>query len=139
MKSMHLAGALAFAALFCGACHPGPVVSTRPTEINAGGTIAGFVRATGGAAPLPTRHVIATNVKTGAKFDTTTGVNGGYTIKVPETGTYRIEVETRDGEVIAKGPEQTEINNGDLDAGRDFENTVKGQSSIFGNPQAIPA
>ncbi len=51
-------------------------------------------------------------------FSTTTGPNGGYTIKVPDVGRYRLEVELRDGEVVAKGPEETEINNGDLDPGR---------------------
>ncbi len=43
--------------------------------------------------------------------------------KFPTTGRYRIELELRDGEVIAKGPEETDINNGDLDPGRDFEVT----------------
>jgi hypothetical protein len=51
-------------------------------------------------------------------------VNGGYTIKVPEVGRYRIEVELREGEVVAKGPGETDINNGDLDPGRDFEITA---------------
>jgi uncharacterized protein YfaS (alpha-2-macroglobulin family) len=69
--------------------------------------------------------VTATNVKTGMKFQATTGTNGGYTIKVPETGRYRLEIELREGEIVAKGPEETDINNGDLDPGRDFEITVK--------------
>lgn len=106
-----------------GACHP-PVITTDP-GISAGGTIAGIVRATGGETPLVTRKVTAIEVKTGERFETTTGVNGGYTIKVPRQGRYRIEVELRDGEVIAKGPEETDINNGDLDPGRDFEITRK--------------
>jgi hypothetical protein len=100
-----------------------PVITTDP-GIKAGGTIAGIVRATDGSVPLVTRKVTAIHVATGAKFETTTGVNGGYTIKVPEVGKYRIEVELREGEVIAKGPEETDINNGDLDPGRDFEITV---------------
>jgi hypothetical protein len=102
----------------------GPVISTDP-DLKAGGTIAGIVRATQGSAPLTARTVTATNTSTGLRFQTTTGVNGGYTIKVPEVGRYRLEVELRDGEVVAKGPEETDINNGDLDAGRDFEITVK--------------
>ena len=101
----------------------GAVISTGP-DLSAGGTIAGIVRATQGAVPLTTRKVTAIHVTSGARFETTTGANGGYTIKVPEQGRYRIEVELRDGEVIAKGPEETEINNGDLDPGRDFEITV---------------
>ena len=105
----------------------GPVISTDP-GLKVGGTIAGIVRATEGSVPLVTRKVTVINVKTGARFETTTGVNGGYTIKVPEQGRYRIEVELREGEVVAKGPEETDINNSDLDPGRDFEITVKPKS-----------
>ena len=101
----------------------GAVISTEP-DLNAGGTIAGIVRATGGTVPLTARRVTVVHVTSGARFETTTGANGGYTIKVPEQGRYRIEVDLREGEVIAKGPEETEINNGDLDPGRDFEITV---------------
>jgi hypothetical protein len=101
----------------------GPVITTDP-GLKAGGTIAGMVRATGGSVPLITRKVTAIHTSSGARFETTTGVNGGYTIKVPEAGRYRLEVELRDGEVIAKGPEETDVNNGDLDPGRDFEITV---------------
>jgi hypothetical protein len=104
-------------------CH-GAVITTDP-PLHAGGTIAGIVRATDGAAPLPTRIVTAINTETGVRIQTTTGANGGYTLKVPDVGRYRLEVELRDGEVVAKGPEETEINNGDLDPGRDFEITVK--------------
>jgi hypothetical protein len=110
------------------ACGRDIVITTEP-ELNAGGTIAGIVRATEGSAPLVTRMVTAINAKTGARFETTTGVNGGYTIKVAEPGRYRIEVELREGEVVVKGPEETEINNGDLDPGRDFEITIKPTST----------
>jgi hypothetical protein len=101
----------------------GAVINTDP-EIKAGGTIAGIVRATNGSVPLVTRKVTAIHAMSGARFETTTGTNGGYTIKVPEVGRYRLEVELREGEVIAKGPQETEVNNGDLDPGRDFEITV---------------
>jgi Carboxypeptidase regulatory-like domain len=106
------------------ACSRSLAVSTDP-PLKAGGTIAGIVRATDGSVPLSARKVTAINSKTGVRFETTTGVNGGYTIKVPEEGRYRIEVELREGEVMSKGPEETEINNGDLDPGRDFEITAK--------------
>ena len=111
-------------ALLTAACSRSPIITTEP-DLKAGGTIAGIVRATDGSAPLSTRKVTVIHVASGARFETTTGVNGGYTIKVPEQGRYRIEVELRDGEVIAKGPDGTDINNGDLDSGRDFEITVK--------------
>ena len=58
------------------------------------------------------------------RHDTTTATNGGYTIQVPE-GTYRFEIELRAGETLAKQPEQTHINNSDLDSSRDFIITVK--------------
>ncbi len=110
-------------ALTCTACR-GAVITTEP-DLKVGGTIAGMVRATDGSIPLVTRKVTAIHAVSGAKFETTTGVNGGYTIKVPEEGRYRIEVELRDGEVITKQPGETDVNNGDLDPGRDFEITVK--------------
>ena len=119
-----LALALGSLLLVSAGCHA-PVITTDP-GIKAGGTIAGIVRATDGSVPLVTRKVTAIHASTGARFETTTGVNGGYTIKVPEEGRYRIEVELRQGEVIAKGPGETDINNGDLDPGRDFEITVSG-------------
>ncbi len=112
---------LALMLAIAGGCRA-PVITTEPA-LKVGGTIAGIVRA--GASPLTTRLVTATNIKTGARFQATTGTNGGYTIKVPDEGRYRLEVELRDGEVVAKGPEETDINNGDLDPGRDFEITVK--------------
>jgi hypothetical protein len=115
---------VAVSCLLWASCSRTPVITTEP-ELKAGGTIAGIVRATDGSAPLVTRKVTVIHAKTGARFETTTGVNGGYTIKVPEPGRYRIEVELREGEVVAKGPEETDINNGDLDSGRDFEITVK--------------
>jgi hypothetical protein len=110
------------------ACHP-PVLTTEP-DLKVGGTIAGIVRATDGSAPLVTRKVTAIHATTGARFETTTGVNGGYTIKVPEPGHYRIEVELRQGEVVAKGPSETDINNGDIDSGRDFEITVAAKKGV---------
>jgi hypothetical protein len=121
--NMTIAAALGSLLVFVG-CSRDLVVSTDP-PLKAGGTIAGIVRATDGSVPLSARKVTAINSKTGVRFETTTGINGGYTIKVPEEGRYRIEVELREGEVMSKGPEETEINNGDLDPGRDFEITVK--------------
>lgn len=105
-------------------CSRDPVITTDP-PLKAGGTIAGIVRGTAGSVALSARKVTVINTATGQKFETTTGVGGGYTVKVPDVGRYRIEVEVREGEVVAKAPEETDINNGDLDSGRDFEITVR--------------
>jgi hypothetical protein len=54
----------------------------------------------------------------------TTGINGGYTLKVPE-GTYRLEIELLPGEAVAKQPEETRVNRSDLDPRRDFVITAR--------------
>jgi carboxypeptidase family protein len=118
---MRLTNALMlFTVLAAAACHPGPVLSPK---LDVGGTIAGIVTTTGNAA-VPDRKVTAVDVTSGARFDATTGANGGYTIKVPE-GTYRLELELRPGEVVAKQPADTRINKSDLDPRRDFTIAVK--------------
>ena len=108
---------------FTVACHPGPVVETTPTS-SVGGTIAGLVSTADSTVAVPGRKVTATEVSKGAKFDATTGTNGGYTIKVPE-GTYRLEIELHASETLAKRPDDTQVNNGDLDPGRDFVITIR--------------
>ncbi len=112
--------------LVCGAalsaaCHPGPVLST---EQKVGGTIAGIVKTADSSVAVPGRKVTAIDVATGARRDTTTGANGGYTIQVP-AGTYRLEIELRSGETLTKQPEPTHVGNGDLDPRRDFVITVR--------------
>ena len=107
------------------ACAPrGPIVDATPAPEGIGGTIAGAVRAGGSAAPLAGRRVSAVDEATGKRFDTSTGVNGGYAVKVP-AGTYRLEVELRSGEAVETQPESTEVNVGDLDPDRDFVLTVR--------------
>jgi len=113
---------LVLGSLFLAACHGQPVIDTTP-QPSVGGTIAGIVSTDGNTA-LANRKVTAIDVKTAKRFDTTTGINGGYTIKVPE-GTYRLEVELQAGEAVAKQPADTKINNSDLDPHRDFVITVK--------------
>jgi hypothetical protein len=108
--------ALLMGLLVAGACHPGPVISTGGTQV--GGTIAGIVSTVNKTA-LPARKVTAINTTTGEKFETTTGANGGYTMKVPQ-GTYRLEVELRDGETVVKHPGDTKVQNSDLDPQRHF-------------------
>jgi len=99
------------------ACHPGPVVTTDP-KLPVGGTIAGIVSSQAKTAVVG-RKVTVINTDTGARFDATTGANGGYTIKVPE-GTYKIEIELHEGETITKQPGETRVNKSDLDPHRDF-------------------
>ena len=105
------------------ACGPGPmgrpwpVVNTQPNKV--GGTIAGIVKTADPSVAVPGRKVTVIEVKTGARHETTTAANGGYTIQVPE-GTYRFEIELRPGETLAKQPEPTHVGNSDLDTTRDF-------------------
>jgi hypothetical protein len=114
---------LALTVGFSAACHPGPVIDTKP-QASVGGTIAGIVTTSDSTVAVPGRKVTAIEVANGSRYDATTATNGGYTIKVPE-GTYRIEIELRAGEALAKQPDQTKINNGDLDPGRDFVITIR--------------
>jgi hypothetical protein len=112
--------ASAAALILATACAPrGPVIDagTRPEGV--GGTIAGNVRGTGDTVPLSGRKVTAVNEATKARFETTTGTSGAYTLKVP-VGTYRIELELRDGEAFETRPEATEVAVGDIDSARDF-------------------
>ena len=115
-----LTTALLFGVFALTACHPGPVLSPK---LSADGTVAGIV-STDAKAPVAGRKVTAVNVSSGARFDATTGPDGGYTIKVPE-GTYKLEIELKPGEVVLKQPDQTKINSSDLDPGRNFTIGVK--------------
>jgi hypothetical protein len=101
-------------------CGPrGPILGTATKPEGVGGTISGIVSANDGTTAIAARTVTAINMETGARFDTSTATNGGYTIKVPK-GMYRLELELRPGETIATQPSATEINTGDLDSGRNF-------------------
>lgn len=108
----------------CAARHGGPVIDGGETPPERSGTISGTVRAAGSNAPLSARRVIATDLTTGATFEASTAVSGGYTMKVP-MGRYRLQVDLADGEVVTESPGEIEINRSDLDAGLDFLITVK--------------
>ena len=97
-------------------CHPGPVIGGSKPQV--GGTIAGIV-STEGNNPVVGRKVTAIDTTSGMRYEATTGVNGGYTIKVPQ-GTYRLEVALEPGEAVATQPKDTKIDNSDLDPHRDF-------------------
>jgi hypothetical protein len=122
MRLYHfLLGCVIFASA---ACHTDrPIVDPHPTP-SVGGTIAGIVTTADPAVAVPGRKVTVTEINKGSHYESTTAANGGYTIKVPE-GTYRIEIELRGSETLAKRPGQTHINNGDIDSGRDFVITAR--------------
>ena len=96
----------------------------HPAQVQVGGTIAGIVKTADSSVAVPGRKVTAIETKTGERHETTTAANGGYTIQVPK-GTYRIEIELRPGETLAKQPEETHVGNGDLDTTRDFVITMR--------------
>ena len=106
------------------ACHPNrPVVDPSP-RADVGGSISGTVTASNGTVALGARKVTAINTDTGARFDVSTTTTGGYTVRVPK-GRYRLEVELRGGETLATQPEATDVDAGDLDAGRNFVVAVR--------------
>ena len=105
-------------------CHPNrPVLDPGP-KADVGGSISGTVTTNDGATGLGARKVSAINTATGARFDVSTTTTGGYTVRVPK-GTYRLEVELRSGEALATQPDPTEVDAGDLDAGRNFVVAVR--------------
>jgi hypothetical protein len=110
------------AACGSGLARPGPVINTQPAQV--GGTIAGIVKTADSSIAVPGRKVTVVEVTTGSRHETTTAANGGYTIQVPQ-GTYRIEIELRPGETLAKQPQETHVGNGDLDTTRDFVITTR--------------
>jgi len=119
--TLRIAAAMVVLMMLSGGCiaarHGRPIIggSTVP---NPTGTISGDVRSTAGT-PLEGRRVSAIDMSTEMHYDVTTSRGGGYTIKVP-TGRYRLEVELRGGEQLAKQPGQTNINIGDVDEELDF-------------------
>jgi hypothetical protein len=111
--------AVAMLMVIAGCAPRGPVVDTGNRPPGVGGTIAGNVRATAETIPLSGRKITAVNETTNARFETSTGTAGGYTLKVP-AGKYRIDVELRGGETLDVRPEPTDVGVGDIDSARDF-------------------
>jgi hypothetical protein len=101
----------------CGARHGRPIIGGSVVP-NPSGTISGTVTTTT-RTPLEGRRVSAIDVATEKHYDATTSNDGGYTIKVPP-GRYRLEVELRGGDQLAKQPEQTNVTIGDVDERMDF-------------------
>jgi hypothetical protein len=105
--------------LLVAACHPSRPVLDRGPKPDVDGTISGQVLANGDSLPVSGRRITAVNVATGARFETSTTSTGAYTVRVPK-GVYRLELEVRSGEAVASAPDPTEVDPGDLDAGRNF-------------------
>ena len=101
------------------ACANKPMPGTGTRAAVTMGTISGLVSTAEGSTPVGGRKVTVINTATNERFETSTAVNGGYTVRVPE-GTYRIEVELRTGERLDKRPDPTTVGSGDLDAERNF-------------------
>ena len=98
--------------------HPGPAAGGTKTP-ERDGTIAGIVSSASGNTPLAGRKVTAINIDTNARYDVTTGADGGYTVKVP-MGRYRLDLELHPGETLQRRPDEIHISRSDLDSGRNF-------------------
>jgi len=99
--------------------HAGPLLDFGSRPPSAEGTIAGMVSTADSGTPVINRRVIVTDVRSAAKYQVTTALNGGYTVQVPK-GTYRIELALESGESYRTRPSDTRIGKGHLDLHRDF-------------------
>src|SRR5262249_53115879 len=113
---MRFSWILLTSAVLAAACHPGPVGNVGAKQPPVGGTIAGIVKTADASVAVPGRKVTVIDTVNGTRYDTTTASNGGYTIRVPQ-GTYRIEVELRQGEAPAQQPGTPQNKKNDLHAG----------------------
>lgn len=97
------------------ACRRGvPVLDAGQKPPTTDGTISGRLTTEKDSSRLVARRVEAVNMSTGERRAVSTSTNGGFTIKVPP-GKYRLEVELRPGEGIAKAPDTIDINASDMD------------------------
>jgi hypothetical protein len=97
------------------ACRRGvPVLDAGQKPPTMDGTISGRVQAEGDSARLASRRVEVVNLSTGERRSVSTSNDGGFTLKVPP-GKYRLQVELRPGEAIAKAPDTIDINRSDMD------------------------
>ena len=101
----------------CAARHGRPILGGSVIP-NPTGTISGKVMSSTGT-PLDGRRVSAIAETNEMHYDATTAKDGGYTIKVPP-GRYRLEVELRGGDQLARQPMPTQVNIGDVDEKLDF-------------------
>jgi hypothetical protein len=97
------------------ACRRGvPVLDAGEKPPTVDGTISGRVMTENDASRLASRRVEVVNLSTGDRRAVSTSSDGGFTMKVPP-GKYRLQVELRPGEAIAKAPETIDINPSDMD------------------------
>ena len=113
-----LAPALAVAVLMNVDCHPKPAVVTT-SSVAVGGTIAGVLNGPAGGT-IGNRTITAINLETGQRYQTATGMNGGYSMRVPP-GTYRLDVELREGEKLAREDATILLKNGDAAVDSDVD------------------
>lgn len=99
VRRLALHASLATSILVGTGCHPKTIVVTT-TSAAIGGTIAGVVHGPADDS-LGDRTVSVVNIETGERFQTTTGPNGGYSMRVPP-GTYRLEVQLRKREKLSE-------------------------------------
>lgn len=106
------------------ACRRGvPVVDAGQKPPTVDGTVSGRVTTEGDSARLVSRRVEVINIETGDRRAVSTSSNGGFTIKVPP-GKYRVQVELRPGETVAKAPETIDVNASDMESGVEIVITV---------------
>jgi Carboxypeptidase regulatory-like domain len=118
MRQFVLHATLAMSLLAGAGCHPKPtIVSISSAAV--GGTIAGVVYGPTDRS-LSDRTITVVNVDTGERFQTATGENGGYSVRVPP-GTYRVEVQLRDGEKLAEENATILLKNSDREVGRNVD------------------
>jgi hypothetical protein len=96
-----------------------PVVDTAPKPAEADGTITGIVHGPAGTSGIPNRVVTATNLETGARLQTRTATNGGFTIEA-KPGKYRVQVVLHPGESLVKSPDVVTLDRGDIDSHIEF-------------------
>jgi Carboxypeptidase regulatory-like domain len=118
MRQFVLYATLAMTLVAGAGCHPKPtIVSISSAAV--GGTIAGVVYGPTDTS-LSDRAITVVNVDTGERFQTATGDNGGYSLRVPP-GTYRVEVQLRDGEKLAEKNATILLKNSDSEVGSNVD------------------
>jgi len=91
-----------------------PVVDATPRAVEADATVNGTVRGQAGVSAIEGRVVELVNVDTNERHRARTDDAGGFTFRV-KPGTYRVELNLRDGERLLKAPGVMQVD-GSVDA-----------------------